>query len=856
VTKKQFHNRKTFYIIDGHAYMYRSYYAIRGLSTAQGKPTNALYGFTSLILKLLREQAPDLLAVTFDSKGPTKRHETFPNYKSQRKPMPEDLIPQMAEIQDILKAFHIPIFQKKGYEADDILATLAKKAEQENYNVFIVTGDKDLLQLVNDHIRIVYVYKDNQIIDEAAVKEKYGFAPQYMVDFLGMAGDVADNIPGVPGVGIKTATSLVKQFGTLEDVIARSDEIKSPAQRFKVKEYAEQALLSKRLVILDENVPDCDDLSQCQVNDPDARALRELFHGYQFYKFMREMNLSEDVAQNQAAFSLEMTNVDSVEEILCKWGNQETVIFFKREGFLAFKKEGDTQGYMTAWASEDDFLFLMQAPFCKCSYDLKPAVKLFQLWGEKKKSLFDLKLGAYLLYPGKDKYPLEQLTEEFAQVSWLEGEDEAVWGHNLQALEKMYQTIVKKMKDEKLWDLYKDIEEPLTPLLAQMEAVGVKVDAVFLDNLAKQLEKKLSGLTKNIYKEAGVEFNINSPKQISKVLFEDLKLPPSKKTKTGYSTNVDILEKLAEDYILPELILSYRQYYKLKTTYMDALPKLINSQTGRIHTTLQQDGTATGRLSSSDPNLQNIPIRTQEGREIRKAFIPGDKNSVLVSADYSQIELRVLAHLSEDENMKEAFQNNVDIHRRTAAQIMGLSEEDVTEGMRRMAKAINFGLIYGKTPFGLSKDLNIPIFQAKEFINAYFANFPRIRTFMDETIEQSKKDNYVRTMYGRVRHLPDINAKSKMTREFAERMAINSPVQGAAADIIKMAMLKVDELLRDENFKSQQILQIHDELLFEVPKEEVDCLQDRVCTVMQDVVNLSVPLVVNISFGDNWAEAH
>lgn len=850
---------KQLYLIDGNAYMYRSFYAIRDLTTSQGVPTNALYGFIKMVLKLLREQSPSHLAVAFDVKGPTKRHEEFEQYKAQRKPMPEELVPQMQQIREILEAFRIPIFQGQGYEADDFLASLAKNAVEQGFDVTIVTGDKDMLQLVNDHIRILSIHKDNYVYDTKEVVAKYGIKPEHIVDFLGLAGDSSDNIPGVPGVGAKTATRLIQQFGSVEDIIASVDKIKSPSQKKKIQDHADQALLSKALATLDDKVEGCEDIEACHVKAPDAVTLHELFRKFEFYSFIREMGLQESADQVAAPQdvlpSLTMKEVSSWMSVIKDFKQGSTAVLLRQDSVVAVYDSSHNQGYVCFWTSEDDLKILLQAPLTWVGYDLKAWLKSCHEFSCSL-SLVDLKLAAYLVYPGKSHYRLEDLSEEYAQQSWRQGESIEDWGHNLVVMHKLHQVLQERLTADGLKELYDDLEMPLLRLLAKIESIGVKVDVDFLTQMSQTMQTRLDELTAQIYKEAGGEFNINSPKQLAEILFEELGLPPSKKTKTGYSTSVEVLEKLAEEYLLPALILQYRQIHKLKSTYVDALPKLVDPQTGRVHTTLHQEVAATGRLSSSDPNLQNIPIRTAEGRDIRKAFVAGSKDSVLVAADYSQIELRVLAHLSQDETMIRAFKEGQDIHQQTAADVLGVGLADVTDDMRRMAKAINFGLIYGKTPFGLAKDLGIPMFQAKEFIEAYFANFPKVRQFMDNTIAQAKEDGCVRTMYGRVRYLPDINAKNKMVREFAERMAINSPVQGAAADIIKKAMLKVDDYLVRENRQTHLILQIHDELLFEVPRHELDQVSQDIQHLMEHVVTLAVPLTVNIQSGLSWAEAH
>ena len=844
--------RPQLFLIDGMAYLFRAYYGIRDLSNAKGLPTNALYGFTSILFRVVNEYQPEYWCVALDSKEPTLRKQQFEAYKADREVMPEDMAVQMPYVDKILEALNIPFLRRPGYEADDIMGTMARQAVAKGYDVVIVTGDKDMCQVVDDHISVLKLHPEVVRFDAGKVVEFFGVRPDQITDLLGLAGDSSDGIPGVPGIGVKTATALLQEFDSLETVLASVDKITGKKRKENLENFADQARLSKVLATLDFDVPEVLSTEACLYQQPQVDESRELFQELQFFKFLKDLG-GEKVEEKQQQWSCE--EIEDGDAWLERLESLETISVFYEQNqvFLYAKSQAEQVAVMP------DSLFQQWAGFWayegfKIGFHVKELCHLAHRVHEGHlSSFFDVMLGAYLLSPGQGQYRIEQVVMDVLQEDLGDKGDEQWACRVVSALETCYERQEQLLKERGLWELWHEVELPLLFVLTEMEQRGMMIDCSVLQDLSSRLGWRLQELTDEIYGYAGQPFNINSPKQLAEVLFEKLELPVVKKTKTGYSTDVTVLETLAQEAPIAQCLLEYRQLYKLKTTYVDALPMLVDEES-RIHTTFHQTGTATGRLSSSDPNLQNIPIRTELGREIRRAFIPSSADHVLISADYSQIELRVLAHLSQDETMKEAFRNDEDIHQQTAGKIYGVPDDEVTPDMRRGAKAINFGLIYGKTPFGLAKDLGVSLGEAKAFIDAYFQHFPQVKIFMESTVEKAREQGYVQTLLNRRRYIADIDSKNKMKREFAERMAINSTVQGSAADMIKVAMLKLSEALNKED--AQLLLQIHDELVVQCFDHMADKVMEKMVTTMEQSFSLDVPLKVQAQAGKNWADIH
>ncbi len=846
--------KKTLFIVDGNSYAYRAYYAIKNLTTTKGIPVNAVYGFARLLLKIYKDYKPDYTAIAFDTKHPTFRHKELETYKAQRQPAPEDLVLQFGVIKEMIKAFNISSFELEGYEADDILMHLSRLGEKQGLAVTILTGDKDMLQLVNKNIRVMSVHKDDYFYTPEKVKEKYGVTPEQMIDYLALAGDSSDNIPGVPGVGEKTAAFLLEKFGNLDGVLKNSESIEKEGLRKKVTENKALAVLSRKIATLVEP-PMKIALPDLKLGVPDLKPLLAFLSVYEFGSMSREARElfgSGTGAENGGLFDEPESGAAKRERVEIKGAEAAGKA---GEELSPETAAGFVEGIFTASSGgEKYFVFGVQeaAMVFKgkklTGHDLKEVLNgLAKAGVVLPQTLFDTMLAAYLLNPDKGSYEAADIISAFLGVST--GEEAAVC-----ELFKLKEILAVEMEKRKLTYLFEQVEMPLLPILASMERTGIKLDLPALKLLSGKMEKKLAILVRKIYEEAGEEFNINSPQQLSRILFEKLKLPVVRKTKTGSSTDVEVLEELSSKSTLPGLLLEYRQLTKLKGTYVDALPLLADKEGDRVHTHYDQTGTATGRLSSLNPNLQNIPIRTEIGREIRKAFIPGKKGWKLVSADYSQIELRILAHFSEDPNMMDAFLKDEDIHTRTAMEIFELNREMVTADERRIAKTVNFGIVYGITPFGLSRQLKIKPVQAKKYIESYFSKYPGVRSFNLSAVEKAKQTGYVETLLGRRRYVPDVNSRNKMTAEAAQRVAINMPIQGSASDIIKLAMINIDRILKEENFDAKMILQVHDELVFDCPPGEVKRLEALIKKTMEGAVKLKVPLKVDVSSGDDWGE--
>ena len=892
------------YLIDGNSYVYRAYYAIRGLSTSKGFPTNAIYGFMNMLLKIIREKKPDNIVVSFDSAVPTERHRIYEKYKAHRPETPRELVRQMPHVREMVSAFNIKIFEAPGYEADDLLGTVAKKAASEGMNVFIVTGDKDMLQLVGDGIKIYDPMKD-KILDEEYVKERFNVGPERITDFMALTGDVADNIPGIKGVGEKTAKELLSEFTSLDDLLNNTNRIRKEKLRLLVSENVNLVRLSKKLATIDTSVPLNIDTEEFRLREPDWPSLLALFREFEFGSLIKlipsgisgkiscETVLSierlKEIAASiryEFAFDIEATDRNPVTAGLAGLA----LCMEKRHAY--YIPASHSYPGVPAQINKKDILkeffkIFEDEMIAKIGHNLKYDILILKQGGiSVKGTLFDTMIASYLINPNKPVHSLEEVALEylsyrkktfmevlgkkssFSEVSLEEAvpyaSEDASLSHELKEI------LFNKLRENDLENIYFNIEMPLVYVLADMEEAGVKIDTDKLKGISKELERELDGIQRRIYFLAGEEFNINSPKQLSKVLFHSLGFQPRKKTKTGFSTEISVLEYLAESHELPGEILNYRSLNKLKTTYIDVLPTLINPKTGRIHTSFNQTATATGRLSSSDPNLQNIPIRGEWGKRIRETFIAEAgiesestrshrtesqrEDNLLLSADYSQVELRILAHLSQDYGLIDAFRNNLDIHTRTASEILGIPIDKVTPDIRRIAKTVNFGVIYGISPFGLSETLSISMDDAKKYIEQYFNRHLGVKSYIERTIEEARNRGYVSTLFGRRRAIPEIKNKNSNIRQQGERLAINSPIQGTAADIIKIAMINIWKSLK--GLKTRMILQVHDELLFELPTQELTTVKDIVKKEMEGAITLSVPLSVDINYGKNWSEAH
>lgn len=876
------------YLIDGNSYVYRAYYAIKQLSSSKGFPTNAIFGFTNMLLKIIREKSPDAILVAFDSPTPTERHRIYEEYKAQRPETPDDLIEQIPYIKKIISAFNITMIEIPGYEADDVLGTISKRAASQGNEVFIVTGDKDMLQLVDDRIRVYDPMKD-RVLDKKYIYERFGVVPERIPDFMALTGDAIDNIPGIKGIGEKTAKALLMDFETIDELINQIDRIKKEKLRSLISQNADVALLSKKLATLDTYVPIEIEIHELIRKEPDWYKLLQLFRELEFSSLLRfipsiaehekncEILYSKErikdtflSIQNAFAFDIETTGMNAMRSNLVGLA----LCLEKGKAFYIPVLHLNSE---IQQIHKKDLIEAIAGVFenngiAKIGHNIKYDLVILKKDGiQVNGQLFDTMIASYLLNPNKQDHSLEEVAlthlsyrkktfsevlnkkGNFAEVPITEAAsyacDDAYLSFELKEI------LLKKLHDEGLEDVYFNIEIPLIPVLVEVEAAGVKINTNRLLELSKELEREIDGIQRRIYFLAGEEFNINSPKQLSQVLFHSLGFQPGKKTKTGFSTEMAVLEELATTHELPREILNYRSLNKLKTTYIDVLPLLTDPDTGRIHTSFNQSATATGRLSSSDPNLQNIPVKGEWGRRIREAFI-AEKDNFLLSADYSQVELRILAHLSKDEGLINAFRNNLDIHSQTASEIFHIPMDKVTSDIRRIAKTVNFGVIYGISPFGLSETLSISKDEAKDYIEQYFNKHPGVKAYIEKTFEEAREKGYVTTLFGRKRAIPEIRNKNTTIRQQGERLAINTPIQGTAADIIKIAMVKIWKKFKEKGLKSKMILQVHDELLFELLPEELEIVIDIVRMEMEGVTTLLVPIKVDINYGKNWAEAH
>lgn len=892
--------RPIVYLIDGSSYVYRAFYAIRQqLSTASGLPTKAVFGFKNMLQKLIRDEKPQYLGVAFDERGPTFRHDLDPMYKAHRPPMPEELAVQLPYIHRLVEAFDIPTLSLAGYEADDIMGTLARRFENEGCDVVLVSGDKDLCQLVTPHTTLYDTMKD-QRIGVAEVRARFGVGPEGVIDVLGLMGDSSDNIPGVPGIGEKTAKELLMEFGSIEALLARLEEVKRPKLRENIRQHAEVARQSRLLATIDLATPVNVTLQDLSLGEPHVEALRTLYEELEFradaqslgsaarahtpavekhYRTiltLAELDLEIAALHQVSGFAIdtETTSQDPMRATLVgiSLAHQphSAVYIPLRHSYLGVPPQ------LEAHLVLERLRPLLEDPVVpKYGQNIKYDYIVLKRAGVTMRGMaFDTMVAGYLLNPSRRMNNLEALAQEYLSYTPLSYEDVAGKGARQVTFDQveiarataysaedadvaalLTEVLRPRLAEHQLEHLYHVVEMPLVEVLADLEMRGVMVDAAYLRHMSRQLQGQMETLLQDIYTMAGQEFNVNSPPQLQQILFEKLKLPTGKKTKTGYSTDVSVLENLAAEHDLPRLILDYRHLTKMKSTYVDALPQLIHPQTGRIHTSFNQTITETGRLSSSNPNLQNIPIRSELGRDIRRAFVAAPGH-VLVSADYSQIELRLLAHLSGDPVLLEAFRAGQDIHARTAMEVFGVSSQAVDSDMRRMAKTVNFGILYGLSPFGLAQRLHITNDEARKYIDGYFARYPRVKACLDGIIATARQQGYVTTLLQRRRYLPDISNANRNIREGAERTAINMPFQGSAADLIKLAMVHLYQQIVTEHLPCHMLLQIHDELLFEIPENAVAEMLPRITETMEHVWSLDVPLTVEIGQGQTWAEAH
>ncbi|MFA5147040.1 MAG: DNA polymerase I [Candidatus Omnitrophota bacterium] len=881
-------SKQQLYLIDGNSFCYRAFYAIRTLSNSKGQPTNAIYGFITMLNKIVKDHKPDMLAVAFDLKGPTFRHKRFDEYKIHRKPMPDDLASQIPYIKKLVRAYNIPIYEIEGYEADDVLATLAKKAEGHGIDTFIVTGDKDALQMVGPHIKVLSTHKDGFVYDARKVEEDFGVGPKGITDIMALMGDPTDNIPGVKGIGEKGAIELIREFGDFESLIKNIDKVKSEAKRKMIKDNIDMARLSKELAVLDTEVPLKIDFKDMEIKAPDQPNLVELFRELEFKSLLKDATPKEkldsdyETVDDRKRFERLVSELKGAKEFAFdSETTSEDPVLARLVGISFSWKVGKAYYVPFNKDLEPEYILGELKPLFedgkikKIGQNIKYEYIVLANCGIRLAGIsFDTMVASYLLNPSKLNHNLEDISLEYLNHRMTTPIEELI-GKGKKAITmdqvdvdkvsayccedsdvtlRLKEVLEKEISKKDLAGLFHDVEVPLIEVLATMEMNGVSIDREYLGTLSAEMDKKLEKLTKKIYELAEGEFNVNSPKQLSVVLFEKLKLPVVKRTKTGISTDEEVLTKLASKHALPKILLEYRELAKLKSTYVDSLPELINPATGKVHTSFNQTVTATGRLSSSGPNLQNIPIKTDEGKKIRRAFITSGKDRVLISADYSQIELRVLAHLSGDKHLRAAFREGRDIHAFTAHLVFGVEEGEVTTEMRNMAKTVNFGIIYGMSPYGLSQGLGIEVEKAKEFIDAYFERYPDVREYLEGLIGYARENGFVTTILGRRRYIPEINSRDMRLRQFAERTAINTPIQGSAADIIKVAMIAIHERLEKKNPSSAMVMQVHDELVFDVPKRELDDVLPVIRDGMENVIKLDVPVEAHVEAGKNWLD--
>ncbi|MFC8684575.1 DNA polymerase I [Brevibacillus porteri] len=878
-----------FVLIDGNSVANRAFYALPLLSTSAGLHTNAVLGFTTMLLKVLEEMKPTHIMVAFDAGKVVFRHSEYAEYKGGRSKTPPELSEQFPLIRELLDAFSIKRFELEGYEADDIIGTLTKQADGQAWKTTVITGDKDMLQLVSEHVSVALTRKgvsEIELYTPQEIHEKYGLKPLQIIDLKGLMGDSSDNIPGVPGVGEKTALKLLHEYGSVEQVLENIDKVSGKKLQENLRENVDKANMSKALATILREAPVELDVQETGYEGYDGVPLSEFFKKMEFKSLLSKIKVAQPADGSGQAdakpFSFEMISEEN-----------QAAYESKLTSPMALYIEMDGENYHHApflgvgLAAEDTVMFVpwdvAKEWKALCEWLADPAKEKWVFDGKRdtvglawhdlaiKGISFDVYLASYLLNAAESNPTLDSIAAQYAQTRVLS--DEEVYGkgakrlvpemdvlsehvaHKAAAIWQSVPVLHEQLAENEMEKLLGELEAPLSMVLALMEKQGVKVNSERLVQMGEDLDKKLAALTDQIYELAGGAFNINSPKQLGEILFDRLSLPVLKKTKTGPSTSADVLEKLAPYHPIIDAILTFRQLGKLRSTYIEGLTKEIHTKTSKVHTLYNQATTATGRLSSTDPNLQNIPIRMEEGRKIREAFIPSEDGWYMLAADYSQIELRILAHISQDESLIDAFQKGMDIHTRTAMDVFGVSEEDVTSLMRRQAKAVNFGIVYGISDYGLSQNLNITRKEAGDFIERYFDVFSGVKRWMDEIVQQAKVDGYVTTLLNRRRYLPDIRSSNFNLRSFAERTAMNTPIQGTAADVIKLAMIRMQEAIEEKGLASRMLLQVHDELVFEVPENELEVMRKLVPEVMESALSLNVPLKVDVSDGRTWYDA-
>lgn len=874
-------------ILDGHSLMYRAFFALPDLTNSEGMHTNAIYGFIKMLLKMKEEIEPDYIVTSFDRTVPTFRHKEYDDYKAGREKMPSELREQFPVLKELLEKLAINIFEIDGFEADDLIGTLSRFAEERGIEVYIVTGDRDALQLATDNVKVVITKKgisEKEIYDKNRMIEEYGVTPTQFIDVKGLMGDKSDNIPGVPGIGSKTAFKLIKEYGSIENLLQNIDNISGKKIKENLIENREQAIFSKKLATIVTDVPidiDLDDIKSKETYD--VEGVKQIFKRLEFKSLLEKMEQKDntDFKDKEATNeNEEVSKVVNYEEI------KSTKIFSELIGnindavYLQFEFSDSTvyskSKFHKIYLNFDDKVYIIDVEemnkenqemllslleklfqnekIQKVCHDAKMAyVVLKKNKISLKGVIFDTKIAAYLIEPSNKDYILKEMIKEKLNIN-IEGEEDIVKVNETYYLKNLYKKLDEEIHKFNMEKLFYEVELPLVEVLADMEYEGFKVDEEKLIEIGKKFKKEIEALEKEIYSLADEEFNIKSPKQLGKILFEKLDLPVVKKTKTGYSTNAEVLEKLKDKHPIIPKILEYRQITKLDSTYIEGLKNVIDVD-NKIHSSFNQTVTTTGRLSSTEPNLQNIPIKYEMGREIRKVFVPNNEECVILSADYSQIELRVLAHIAEDEKLIAAFKNHSDIHTMTASEVFKVPVDEVTPLMRSNAKAVNFGIVYGIGAFSLSEDIHVSRKEAQEFIDTYFDRYPNIKKYIDNTIKQAEKDGFVKTIMNRRRYIQEIQSKNKVVRALGERLAMNTPIQGSAADIIKLAMVNVYRELKKRNLKSTLILQVHDELILNVYKDELEEVKDLVVEKMENVVKLLVPLEADVNIGESWYEA-
>jgi DNA polymerase-1 len=847
------------FLVDGHSYLYRAFHATPYMSNSKGVPTNTTYAFISMLKKLLNEEKPDTLIVVFDSKAPSFREEISKAYKAQRPPMPDNLSVQIPYVKMVMEAMGIPVLEKEGFEADDIIGTIVEKFREENVQIYIVTGDKDMMQLVSDRVFIRDTMK-NLLIGEQEVMEKFCVKPSLMTDYLALCGDASDNIPGVPGVGEKTAKELIESIGSIDEIYERLEEVKKASVKEKLIAGKDLAYMSKELATIRPDVPIDREVEHLVQKEEDSNALRKIYRELEFTSLYKEIEAKN--TKKKASQEIEFSSLNRKRVAIITSFQGKSPYDIHLDGFAAFDNEGV---YFSR--NEDELVDIISSAEEIVAHNIKPILLFllnktevlnpftFYLLPFTFHRFFDTMLASYLLNPLRKDYGIGAIAEEYLDADISSGDVRHTLIETVQYLFELKDVLTDRMEELGLATLFRTIEIPLVEVLACMEYAGVKVDRRMLAELSRDFDKRLTGIMKEIYSLSGEPFNINSPQQLSRILFEKLQLPTGKKTKTGYSTDIEVLEKLSLVHPLPKEILEYRTLTKLKGTYIDVLPTLINPHTGRIHASFNQMVVATGRLSSSDPNLQNIPIRGEEGRKIREAFVP-EEGFVLLSSDYSQIELRILAHISKDKLLIDAFLKDEDIHTNVAREVFGVQADEVTQEMRRAAKVINFGIVYGMSGYGLSKELAVSQRDAQNYIDEYFVKYRGVKGYIESVLEETRARGFVRTLLGRVRYIPEINNRDAAVRQLGERTAMNTPIQGTAADIIKMAMVNIHKRIKENSLVSRLIMQIHDELVFEVKQDELADMEMIVRHEMEHVISLAVPLKVSLGKGRNWTEAH